>query len=187
MTLAQIMRHALRQMDEDPADIDEYKDLFTVYANQGYMIALRQYVRPRETMTLRTDEEGYACLDGLDILRVIDVRDENGRSVPVRMDEDGMRMKCSLINADLTAVCEVRYAEMTRDDDEPRLPLEMHAALADYVCYRHLSSGNLAKQSRAQHFRNEFYAQMQMATPRPSGGVTGYKNLYEVTGFGYMR
>ena len=84
------------------------------------------------------------------------------------------------------AVCEVRRRELEQDADEPQLPLEAHAALADYICYRHLSSGNLAKQSRAQHYRNEFYAQMQRLSPRPSGGVTGYKNFYTVTDSRWM-
>ena len=35
MTLVQIMRLALRQLDEDVADLAEYRDLFVAYANQG--------------------------------------------------------------------------------------------------------------------------------------------------------
>ena len=48
MTLVQIMRLALRQLDEDVADLAEYRDLFVAYANQGYQIALTQYVKPDE-------------------------------------------------------------------------------------------------------------------------------------------
>ena len=175
MTLVQIMRLALRQLDEDVADLAEYRDLFVAYANQGYQIALTQYVKPRETMALATDDQGDVSLDGLDILRVVAVR-----------DEDGMTMHTPRKDSTLYAVCEVRRRELEQDADEPQLPLEAHAALADYICYRHLSSGNLAKQSRAQHYRNEFYAQMQRLSPRPSGGVTGYKNFYTVTDSRWM-
>ena len=40
MTLAEIMRLALRQLDEDPADISDFSDLFRSYANIGYKIAV---------------------------------------------------------------------------------------------------------------------------------------------------
>lgn len=186
MTLVQIMRLALRQLDEDVADLAEYRDLFVAYANQGYQIALTQYVKPRETMALATDDHGDVSLDGLDILRVVAVRDEDGREVMCTMDADGMTMHTPRKDSTLYAVCEVRRRELEQDADEPQLPLEAHAALADYICYRHLSSGNLAKQSRAQHYRNEFYAQMQRLSPRPSGGVTGYKNFYTVTDSRWM-
>lgn len=181
MTLVQIMRLALRQLDEDPADLSEYRDLFAVYANQGYQLALTQYVKPRETMTIQTDAQGDVLLDGMDILRVIALRDEDGRAVTCAMDEDGQTLHTQRKDSTLYAVCEVRRRELSEDADEPLLPIEAHAALADYICYKHLSTGNLAKQSRAQHFRNEFYAQMQRLSPRPSGGVTGYRNFYTVT------
>lgn len=45
MTLAQIMRFALLQLDEDPADIDEYADLFRMYANDGYTELIEQYAK----------------------------------------------------------------------------------------------------------------------------------------------
>ena len=47
MTLAQIMKLALRQLDEDTEDVGEYEELFKVYANTGYAIAVRSYLRPR--------------------------------------------------------------------------------------------------------------------------------------------
>ena len=53
MTLGQIMRLALRQLDEDPADIAEYAELFRMWANQGYQIILGQYYKPREMITLQ--------------------------------------------------------------------------------------------------------------------------------------
>lgn len=186
MTLVQIMRLALRQLDEDVADLSEYRDLFVAYANQGYQIALTQYVKPRETMTLATDDHGDAAINGLDILRVVAVRDEDGREVMCAMDADGVTLHTPRKDSTLYAVCEVRRRELADDGDEPLLPMESHTALADYICYRHLSSGNLAKQSRAQHYRNEFYAQMQRISPRPSGGVTGYKNFYTVTDSRWM-
>lgn len=181
MTLAQIYRLALRQLDEDPADIDEFKDLFAVYANQGYQIALRQYVKPKDTLTLRTDEDGIAQLDGLGIIRIISVKDENNCEVYAYMTEDGTAIRTSRRDQTLTAVCEVTRAPLEDDMDEPMLPLEAHAALADYICYKYLSTGNMAKQSRAQHYRTEFFTQMQQLRPQGSGGVTGYKNLYTVT------
>ena len=49
MTLANIMKLALRQLDEAAEDIAEYDELFRSYANMGYMIALRLFLKPRET------------------------------------------------------------------------------------------------------------------------------------------
>ena len=187
MTLVQIMRLALRQLDEDPADLAEYRDLFAVYANQGYQLALTQYVKPRETMTLETDAQGDVLLDGLDILRVVAVRDEDGREVMCTMDADGVTLHTPRKDSTLYAVCEVRRRELEQDADEPQLPLEAHAALADYICYRHLSSGNLAKQSRAEFFRQSFYQQMRTLIPQGAGSVTQLRNLYAVTDARYGR
>ena len=187
MTLAQIYRLALRQLGEDPADVSEYSDLFAVYANQGYKIAVEQYVKPKETMLLRTDDSGDAYIDGMDIVRVISLKDESGQEVYAQMREDGTALHTQRRNADLTAVCVVSYPELEEDTDEPRLPKSAHAALADYICYKYLSTGNMAKQSRAQHFRSEFYTSMQAMKPQVSGGVTRMKNLYTVSDARWVR
>ena len=71
--------------------------------------------------------------------------------------------------------------------DEPQLPDFAHAALADYICYRHLSSGNLSKQSRAEFFRESFYQQMRALGYEGQGSVTRTKNLYTVTDARYGR
>ena len=51
MTVSQIMKLALRQLDEDAEDISEYDDLFKTDLNSGYAIAVRGYLRPREKET----------------------------------------------------------------------------------------------------------------------------------------
>ena len=71
--------------------------------------------------------------------------------------------------------------------DEPQLPQYAHAALADYICYRHLSSGSLSKQSRAEFFRQSFYQQMRALSHEGEGSVTRKKNLYAVTDARYRR
>ena len=71
--------------------------------------------------------------------------------------------------------------------DEPLLPEYAQPALADYICYRHLSSGNLAKQSRAEFFRQSFYQQMRTINPQGAGSVTRMQNLYAVTDARYGR
>ena len=40
MTFAEIKQLALRQLDMDPADMDEAGDLLGVYVNEGYQTAL---------------------------------------------------------------------------------------------------------------------------------------------------
>lgn len=47
MTLSQLIAHALRQLDEDAEDVSEYEESFKVYANMGYDIAVREYLKPR--------------------------------------------------------------------------------------------------------------------------------------------
>ena len=49
MTLSQIIAQALRQLDEDAEDVSEYEERFRVYANMGYDIAVREYLKPRWT------------------------------------------------------------------------------------------------------------------------------------------
>jgi len=65
MTLAGLMKLALKQLDETPEDISEYDELFASYANMGYMIALRLFLRPRESFTLATDRDGRADICAL--------------------------------------------------------------------------------------------------------------------------
>ena len=186
MTLANIMKLALRQLDEAAEDIAEYDELFRSYANMGYMIALRLFLKPRETFELTTDDQGRADISALPVMRVVDMRNAQGRPVRFSISADGRAIGTEEKNTAVQALCEVERPALEADTDEPELPQYAHPALADYICYRHLSSGNLAKQSRAQHYRNEFYAQMQRISPRPSGGVTGYRNFYKVTDSRWM-
>lgn len=187
MTLGQIMRLALRQLDEDPADIAEYAELFRMWANQGYQIILGQYYKPREMITLQTDENGKAYIEGMDIARFIDLKDENEHDVWAEISPDGTQLITVAKDKTLTAVCEMKLPPLENDSDTPRFPEEAHSMLVDYICYKHLMRGNLAKQSRAQAFQNEFYRQAQQLKPQAGGSVTGFKNLYAVTEARYVR
>ena len=187
MTLANIMKLALRQLDEAAEDIAEYDELFKSYANMGYMIALRLFLKPRETFELMTDEQGRAELTALPIMRVVEVWDAQGRPVRSSLSADGTALKTGEKDARIRALCEVEWAALEEDTDEPRLPPYAHPALADYICYRHLSSGSLAKQSRAEFFRQSFYQQMRTLTPQGAGSVTRMRNLYAVTDARYRR
>lgn len=182
MTLAQIMTLALRQLDEDAQDISEYDDAFRVYANTGYGIAVREYLKPRERFSMRTDARGEADLPYGRIVRVVELREKTlGREAAFTLTADGGRVITGAKNAELDALCEVYYPEMTQETDEPMLPEHAHHALADYICYRHLSSGSMAKQSRAQFFLTSFYTAMRAIRPQGMGSVKDYKNLYEAT------
>ena len=187
MTLASIMKLALRQLDEAAEDIAEYDELFRSYANMGYMIALRLFLRPRETFELTTDDQGRADISDLPITRVVEARDAQGRPVRFSLSADGMALETGKRDEAISALCEVEWAALEENSDEPRLPRYAHPALADYICYRHLSSGNLAKQSRAEFFRQSFYQQMRTLIPQGAGSVTQLRNLYAVTDARYRR
>lgn len=187
MTLAGIMKLALKQLDEAAEDISEYDELFRSYANMGYMIALRLFLKPRETFRLESDEGGRADIRALAIGRVVEVRDGQGRSIFFDVEADGSAILTGAVNTVLNVLCEVEYPPMTADTDEPRMPEYAHPALADYICYRHLSSGSLAKQSRAKFFESSFYQQMRAMTPHGAGSVTRMRHLYEATHAGYAR
>ena len=181
MTLAEIMRLALRQLDEDPADISDFADLFRNYANEGYHIAVSRHYRPREVMMLHTDENGEAYIDGMDIVRIVDLKGEYGQAVYHRVTPDGAKIATAMRDAELTAVCEVTYPCMTSDADSPRIPEYAHQGLVDYICYRHLMSGNSAKQSRAMAYYQQFSRAMQGIEPHGTGSATRFKNLYAAT------
>ena len=187
MTLAGLMKLALRQLDETPEDISEYDELFRSYANMGYMIALRLFLKPRESFSLTTDEGGRADLSALPLGRVVQAEDENGRMVWFDVAADGGSIRTGVKDGRVKLLCEVEYPPMKGDTDEPRLPAYAHPALADYICYRHLSSGSLAKQSRAKFFESSFYQQMRAMKPQGAGSVTRLRHLYEATGTGYVR
>ena len=181
MTLATMMKLALRQRDEAAEDLSEYDELFRSYANMGYMIALRLFLKPREVIEVRTDSMGSAELTGLFIARVIEVRDREGRSVRFVMDGDGRTLHTGACAQTVTLIAEIECPPLENGLDEPMLPEYAQPALADYICYRHLSSGNLAKQSRAEFFRQSFYQQMRAMKPQGAGSVQTLRNLYAAT------
>jgi len=187
MTLAGIMRLALRQLDEAQEDIAEYDELFRSYANMGYMIAIRMFYRPRETFVLTTDEAGNAPIGALPIRRVVAVKNARGEPVWFGIAADGMTIETGEKEKTLHALCEVEREELKKETDEPQMPQYAHAALADYICYRHLSSGSLSKQSRAEFFRQSFYQQMRALEYQGEGSVKKMKNLYAVTDARYRR
>lgn len=179
MVLAQIIRLALRQLDEDAAEAAQHEELFTIYANTGYQILLRRYVRPQTRLTLRTDGSGAAELNGLGAMRVLSVQNAQGREMGFTLSGDGERLLTPLCDEEVT-VCVQEETPPLEPGDEPRLPEAIHAALADYICYRHLMTGSVAKQARAEAFRQSFYAQAQLLLPQ--GGTAGrMKNLYAAT------
>lgn len=172
MTLSQIIAQALRQLDEDAEDVSEYEERFRVYANMGYDIAVREYLKPRRIFYTEVDEEGNAPVPGLTVVRVIELRDKNGFDVGFDLDPCGAllsRRWDDLTGRRCGRVCEVAFYPLEDGKDEPQLPEYAHAALADYICYRHLSSGNLAKQSRAQFYQTSFYQAMQRIRPEAWG------------------
>lgn len=192
MTLAGIMKLALRQLDEDLEDIGEVDELFAGYANLAYEIAVREFLKPREMRPLRLNRRGFASIEGMGIDRVVRVWDGKGRERAFEVtpggghirltdapEREGMRRGEG--DEQLQALCEVRYAPMTEATDEPRLPPSAQAALADYICFRHLSSGNLAKQNRAKFFQESFYRTMRAMRQDGFGSVTRMRNLYAVT------
>ena len=181
MTLAQIMELALRQLDEDPADISEFADLFRQYANEGYHIAVTKHYRPREVMMLRTDENGEVYIDGMDIIRVVSLKGEYGQTVNYRLTPDGTKIETVMKDAELTAVCEVSYPRMNSDTEFPKIPEYAHQGLVDYICYRHLMNGNAAKQSRATMYYQQFMRTMQEIEPQGAGSTTSFRNLYSAT------
>ena len=89
MTLSQIIAQALRQLDEDAEDVSEYEERFRVYANMGYDIAVREYLKPRRVFYTEVDEEGNAPVPGLTVVRVIELRDKNGFDVGFDLDPCG--------------------------------------------------------------------------------------------------
>ena len=181
MTFDQIRRMAALQLDEDPADMDEMTELLTAYVNEGYQIALREYVRPRERFSCQTDAQGRAQLGTRHILRIVTLTDADGRDVPFALSADGQTMETSRPDAQLAGVAEVAYPDMKAGSDVPRMDETAHMALGDYACWRYLANGNLAKQSRAQHYQQRFYAAMRALRPQGMGSVTGYRGLYAVT------
>lgn len=178
MTLAEIMRLALRQLDEDPADISDFADLFRSYANLGYKIIVSRYYKPKKEFSLQTDENGEAELDGLGIDHILILTDKNGSEVWYRLSGDGSKIATTHKNAELNALCILDYAPMKEDSDQPQFPEHAHHALVDYVCCRYLLNGNAAKQNRAMMFYQQFEQTARTIKPQGSGSVTHFRNLY---------
>lgn len=188
MTYAEIKQLALRQLDEDPHDMDEHDNLLSAYVNEGYQTALIDYARPREVYTLKTDEEGNADISGLRILHIAQVVEHpHGYSAYATMDSTGETLHTAVRDGQVKLTALVTYPNMTEGSEEPRIPSWAHAALADYACYRFLSNGNMAKQSRAQFYMQRYLTQMERIRPQAMGHVTGLRNLYAATDVRWVR
>lgn len=188
MTYAQIKQLALQQLDEDPADMAEHGEMLGVYINEGYQQALLDFLRPREVFTLTTDKDGEANIEGLGIERIVEVTEaEHGYSAWATLSSMGDKIHTAVRDGKVKLVALVTYPDLTSEDNEPRLPAWAHGALADYACFRWLSNGNLAKQSRAQFYFQRYMTAMQRIRPQAMGSVTGYKGLYTVTDARWVR
>ena len=137
MTLSQIIAQALRQLGEDPQDVSEYEEAFKVYANMGYDIAVREYLKPRREMCLDIDGNGRAPVVGVIVNRVIRMTDEDGRDVAFDLAGDGRSLtvwRDDLKGKTLRALCEVSFPPMEDGEDEPLLPanLERNAFCAGF-------------------------------------------------------
>lgn len=125
MTLSQLIAHALRQLDENAEDVSEYEESFKVYANMGYDIAVREYLKPRRIFYTDVDEEGNAPVPGMLATRVVELRDEYGYDVGYDLDPDGRGLhvwRDDLTGKTLRAVCEVAFYPMEDGSDEPQIP-----------------------------------------------------------------
>lgn len=188
MTYAQIKQLALRQLDEDPHDMDEFGDLLGLYVNEGYQTALIDHVKPREVYTLKTDKDGKADLSGIRVRQIASVVDsKTGFNAWAEMDSTGETLHTAVRDGEIKLTALVTYPDMTGEADEPRLPSWAHTALADYACYRYLSNGNMAKQSKAQFYLQSFFGRMSQLRPQAMGSVTTMHNLYTVTDARYVR
>ena len=185
MKLAEIMQLALRQLDEDPADVSDYDDLFRRYANEGYHIVMRDQYKPRKMIRIETDEHGAADVSGLGIVRVIELHGKHPGGVWFDLSLDGTKIFTREKSAALDAMVETEIPMLTLDADEPKFPEWAHSCLADYICYRHLSAGNAAKQQKAQFWLNSFYQTVRRIRPVGQGSVTRHRNLYTVTDIRY--
>lgn len=182
MNVNSIFKHAMLEMDEDPADICDYEEKFRMYLNMGYQIIVRQHYKPKETYRCHADENGNISLAGYDIESVVEMTDEDGHMVRYAACPDGCGVyRTSVRSGDVDVVCQVNYPALEKGTDVPEIPEHVHYALVNYICYKHLSSGNLAKQSRAQYYRQSFYEAMGMLKPAGTGSVTTYRNFYSAT------
>lgn len=121
MTLSQIIAQALRQLGEDPQDVSEYEEAFKVYANMGYDIAVREYLKPRREMCLDIDGNGRAPVVGVIVNRVIRMTDEDGRDVAFDLAGDGRSLtvwRDDLKGKTLRALCEVSFPPMEDGEDD---------------------------------------------------------------------
>ena len=145
------------------------------------VIALRLYLKPRAELDVESDAYGCINLEDVQVVRVIEVRDMMGMSIAFELDSDGHTLHTDTYRQKLKVICEIDCPPMKDSLDRPMLPEYVQPALADYICYRHLSCGSLSKQSRAEFYRDSFYEQMRAIRPQGMGSVKRRKNLYKAT------
>lgn len=186
MILAQIYRLALRQLDEAPEDLADFRELFEEYVNEGYDIAVDDYWQPRREYSFVTDDNGCINIRDTHIHKIISVK-SNTLDVPMyaQLAPEGYCIKVFggfiAANHPVTVLAQVTMSRLVKDNDVPRIPESAHMALVDYICYRYKMTGNLAKQSQANAYLSSFRAAMARMPRFGHDTVVHQSHLYEAT------
>ena len=133
---------------------------------------------------MRADECGFVSTLGYDVLRVAGVtrtQEHSHEPLAFTVAEDGEGIFVPVRDETVEVLAEVDMPPLVEDTDEPCLPESAHTALVSYICWRHLMTGNLAKQSRAQAFRSLYYQQAAALRPQGMGSVRTMRGLYAAT------
>lgn len=171
MTFQEILDLAVYQsgsMGSDEGLYDLEHDAQTIlrhYVNEAYRIIARDYYKPYKLEQVTLDGNGGFDPSVLseamhEILAVSKTREGLESGMGSRAVYDPLDIAYNPFSADYVGApgetvwikYTYLYNDMDNTTDQPQIPEQYHALLADYATWRYMSTGNSDKQNRAQFF-----------------------------------
>lgn len=179
MTFPEILDLAVYQSgsmgsDEGLADLEiDAQTLVKQYVNEAYRIIARDFYKPYKLEEITLDEDGGFDPSVLseamnEIIAVSATKEALANGNGARAVYDPLNMDYNQLTSDFVGkpgesvwICYTfLYPDMELKEDtvdEPLIPEQYHALLADYATWRYMSTGNSDKQNRAQFFYARWY------------------------------
>lgn len=171
MTFQEILNLAVYQSgsmgsDEGITDLEhDAQTMLRSYVNEAYRIITRDFYQPYKLEEITLDESGGFDPESLsetmnEVLAVSLNRDSLESGYGARAIYDPLDMAYNPLSPSYAGnpgdTVWIKYSyffhALQESMDQPSLPEQYHALLADYATYRYMSTGNQDKQARAQFF-----------------------------------
>ncbi len=167
MNARELIKLTLSNINEDTDDttVNEYREKVLQAVNQGYCEVIRSRYRPAATEEMPLTGGKFSLGSLLKkCMRVDTVTSLQGVPLFYTINAETV---VTVLTDEPTVQVTYRYMPepLAQDTDEPEMPMDQHACLADYAAYRMLGTGSRARQLRGDFFLAAFLRALARIQP----------------------